>query len=528
MRIGVDVGGTNTDAVLLRGSEIVSWCKTHTTSDISSGVVNAIAHLLQDAKIPAASIQNVMIGTTQFTNAFVERRSLLEVGIMRLASPSGHAVRPKIGWPDDLSQAVGEHSYLLPGGYQFDGREISPFCPQKTRDAARDLASKNIKAVAISSAFAPINGEMEQQAAAIVRDEIADADITLSSDIGGLGLLERENSAIMNASLSRLSKHVVDSFRRALRELYINCPFYISQNDGTLMTPEFVQKFPIFTFASGPTNSMRGAAFLTGVKDAIVLDIGGTTCDVGVLQQGMPRESSFEVDIGGVRTNFRMPDVLAIGLGGGSVIRLNEEGYRIGPDSVGYRISKEALLFGGDTLTATDIAVADNPSLAVGNPELVKSIPADLVAALIAKMHQLCESALDRMKTAAGDVPVILVGGGHILLSRPLIGCSKLHRPEYAQVANAIGAAIAQVGAEIDHIYSYREMGRESALEDVKKRLADRIEAAGGVPDTIEIINIEEVAIAYLPGESVRVRAKAVADLDTGSQGQPREYAGVN
>src|SRR5690606_1733015 len=149
----------------------------------------------------------------------------------------------------------------------------------------------------------------------------------------------------MNACLADLSFKVVDSFRNALLEKGIRAPFYISQNDGTLMTPNHVERYPVLTFASGPTNSMRGAARLAGLGDAMVVDIGGTTSDVGMLMQGFPRESAVAVAIGGVPTSFRMPDVLAIGLGGGSIVRDN--GTRIGPDSVGYRITEEALVFGG-------------------------------------------------------------------------------------------------------------------------------------------------------------------------------------
>ena len=108
------------------------------------------------------------------------------------------------------------------------------------------------------------------------------------------------------------------AFRRAIAELGITAPLYLTQNDGTLMSAEFAERYPVLTFASGPTNSMRGAAFLSGLKDAMVVDIGGTTADVGALTHGFPREASVAVDIGGVRTNFRMPDVYSFGLGGGS------------------------------------------------------------------------------------------------------------------------------------------------------------------------------------------------------------------
>lgn len=143
----------------------------------------------------------------------------------------------------------------------------------------------------------------------------------------------------------------------AFKSLQITCPFLISQNDGTLITGDYAKRFPINTCAAGPTNSIRGAAFLTGLDKAIVVDIGGTTTDIGFLAQGFPRETTTANYIGGVRTNFRMPDVLSIAVGGGTIIRETEAGVTMGPDSVGYQLLEKALVFGGDTLTTTDITV---------------------------------------------------------------------------------------------------------------------------------------------------------------------------
>ena len=122
-----------------------------------------------------------------------------------------------------------------------------------------------------------------------------------------MSLLERENATILNASIQPLARKTISAFKAALCELGLDCALYLTQNDGTLLSSEQAIEFPVFTFASGPTNSMRGAAFLCGVDDAVVVDIGGTTTDVGVLVGGFPREASVAVKIGGVRTNFRMP-----------------------------------------------------------------------------------------------------------------------------------------------------------------------------------------------------------------------------
>lgn len=512
MRIGIDVGGTNTDAALMDGLTVLATCKTPTTPDVSGGITKALETVLTDSKVAASAIEAVMIGTTHFTNAFVERKRLLPVGVVRLALPAASGLPPLTDWPEELGAAMGGHIHMVAGGYEFDGREISPLDETAVAKAAREFKSSGLRTVAISSVFSPVNSGMEERAAAIIRDELPDAAISLSNEIGRIGLLERENAAIMNASLADLAAAVVSSFRSALKQHKIKAPFFISQNDGTLMSAEFVERYPVLTFASGPTNSMRGAAFLADAKDAMVVDIGGTTSDIGMLINGFPRESAVAVDIGGVRTNFRMPDVLAIGLGGGSIVRDGGDGVTVGPDSVGYELTERALVFGGDTLTATDIAVAAGHA-DIGERSRVTGLDAALVNRATEEIQRLLDDAVDRMKTAAGDLPLILVGGGTVLVSRPIKGTSEMNVPENAGTANAIGAAIAQVGAEVDKVYSFESMGRDNALAQAKEEASSKAVAAGADPDTIEIVDIEEVPLAYLPGGSCRVRVKAVGDL---------------
>ena len=216
MRVGVDVGGTNTDAVLMDGEKVVASFKAPTTADVGGGIVNAIGSVLAQSSIVAARIESVMIGTTQFTNAFVEGKRLVEVGIIRAALPATASVQPLLDFPERLANAVGDHSYLVPGGYEFDGREISPLGEREVAEAARDIKAKGLRSVAISCVFSPINSAMEKRMAEIVRNEIPDVELTLSTDIGRVGLIERENATIMNASLVELSKRVVGSFREAL------------------------------------------------------------------------------------------------------------------------------------------------------------------------------------------------------------------------------------------------------------------------------------------------------------------------
>jgi N-methylhydantoinase A/oxoprolinase/acetone carboxylase beta subunit len=516
MRVGVDVGGTNTDAVLMDRTVVREAHKAPTTANVSDGVIAAIRHVLDAAGTAPGAIQSVMLGTTHFTNAFVERRGLLEVGVLRLALPATRGLPPMIDWPHDLGMVIGRHRYLVRGGHQFDGRPIAALDEAAVTAAARDMRARGLKAVAISAVFSPVNSEMEERAADLVRAELPEASITLSSRIGRLGLLERENAAIMNASLAELSMRVVASFRSALRDLAIDAPFYLSQNDGTLMSAEFVEKYPVMTFACGPTNSMRGAAYLSGISDAVVADIGGTTTDFGVLVKGFPRESSVTADVGGVRTNFRMPDILSVGLGGGSLVHRDkhqEERVCIGPKSLGFALTESALVFGGDTLTTTDIAVAAGYA-ELGDPELIRHLEPSLVRNAVDEIHRILEEGVDRMKTSAAPVPLILVGGGSILVKRDIAGTSEVVIPPHAGVANAVGASIAQVAGEVDKLYSYDMLGREAALDEARATALAIAVEAGAVPDSIAIIDLEELPLAYMPGNQVRIRAKAAGELE--------------
>ena len=512
MHIGVDVGGTNTDAALLDEKSVVATVKSQTTADVASGVMTAICSVLNETDTRARDVSGVMIGTTQFTNAFVEGKYLVPVATFRAALPATESLPSMADFPDNLRRVIGQTSYLVGGGYEFDGREIRALDEDAVRTAAQDMRQRGIRSVAISGVFSPVNNTMEHRMAEIILEEAPGTSITLSSEIGRVGLIERENATIMNASLAKISKLVVNAFRSAFGKLEFRCPLFMSQNDGTLMTSEFAERYPVLTFASGPTNSMRGAAYLSGIRDGIVIDIGGTTSDIGVLKDGFPRESALAVDIGSVRTNFRMPDILAIGLGGGSIIRKSKEGVTVGPDSVALKLTERALVFGGDTLTATDIAVAAGHA-EIGDPERVAHVGEDLVNAALDEIHRLLEAAVDKVKTSQGNVPVVLVGGGSILVSRDIKGASDVIRPVNAGVANAIGAGLAQVGGEVDKIFLYADVGRAAAVEQAKQEAIARAVAAGASVETSTIVSLDEVPLAYLPGGAVRIKAKAIGDL---------------
>ncbi len=508
-RIGIDVGGTNTDAVLLEGDRVLHAVKTPTTADVMTGVRLALAGVAPS--VGPEGVQAVMIGTTHFVNAVVQRRDLARVGALRIGLPAARSLPPFCDWPEDLAALARGQVHMVEGGHDYDGRPIMPLDERAVAAAARAMRADGIGCIAIASVFSPLDPAMESRAAEIVRQEIPDAAITLSRDLGRIGLLERENVALMNAALAPLARHTVAAFEEALKQAGVEAPLFITQNDGTVIRAELAARFPVLSFASGPTNSMRGAAFLTGVKDALVVDVGGTTSDVGALKAGFPREANAVVQVGGVRTLFRMPDLHSFGLGGGSRVRTPGHGrIAIGPDSVGFRLPELARIFGGPDLTTSDVAVAAG-LLALGDADRVADLDRAFRDAVLAEAARMLEESVDRMKTEAAAVPLLAVGGGAFLVPDRLAGVSEVLRPANAAVANAVGAAIAQVSGEADQVF--QGLSRAEAMAEAERIARDRAVTSGADRDSLALVDIEDLPLAYLPGGALRVRARVVGEI---------------
>jgi N-methylhydantoinase A/oxoprolinase/acetone carboxylase beta subunit len=507
-RIGIDVGGTNTDAVLLEDDQVVAAVKTPTTEDVTRGITRALAGLVERAP-GAREAQAAMIGTTHFTNAVVQRRDLDRVAAVRVGLPSGASLPPFVDWPEDLAALVRGEVVMLEGGHEFDGRPLVPFDTAGMRAAARRIRDAGIRSVAVAAVFSPLNAACEEQAAAILGEECPDVAVTLSHRLGRIGLLERENAALLNACLVRLARKTTRAFTEALRASGIAAPLYLTQNDGTVMLAEVAEAYPVYSFASGPTNSMRGAAFLSRRGDALVIDVGGTTTDIGSLRHGFPREANSVVEIGEVRTLFRMPDLLSLGLGGGTRVAATPS-LAIGPTSVGYRLTEQALVFGGDVLTVTDVAVAAG-LIELGDRARVASLPASLVDSTLARIRAMIEEGVDRMKTEAGDVPLIAVGGGSFLVPPRLAGVSEVLNVPHQAVANAVGAAIAQVSGEVDQIF--QDLSRDEAIARARRAAEDKAVAAGADRATVSVVEVEDLPLSYLPGNSLRTRVRVVGEI---------------
>lgn len=514
-RLGVDVGGTNTDAVILdEDRKVLADVKYPTSEDVRTGITGAIASVLAKSGIDPSMIHQAMLGTTQCTNAIVERKHLTKIGILRIGAPASLGIPPMTDWPDGFD-SIAEEICMIKGGFEYNGKEIAPFDSDAAEAFFTRMKKAHIRSIAISCVFATVRDDHEKLAENLCRKVMGNTvQVTLSSRIGSMGLIERENAAILNAALYDVARSFTQGFRDSLQQEGItNAKAYVSQNDGTLMELEQAIQYPILTVACGPTNSIRGAGYLSHLTNALVLDVGGTTTDAGVIQNGFPRESGIAVTIGGIRTNFRMPDVVSIGLGGGSIVRTDKDGaVTVGPDSVGWQITSRAMVFGGNTMTATDIAVRLGMAR-LGNPDLVRDIPEETARKAMAVIREKAEDAIDDMKVSSEPVDVILAGGGSIILPETLSGARKVIKPECFGCANAIGAAISKAAGICEKLVDYDKTPREKAIAMVKEEAIQNAIKAGADPETIDIVEAEDVPLQYYPGSTCRIRVKAAGEL---------------
>ncbi|KAI0450896.1 hypothetical protein F5B21DRAFT_507771 [Xylaria acuta] len=528
LRIGVDVGGTNTDGVIIDPSQasapnkgIIAWHKAPTTPNPSIGINDAITTMFESAGVDPDRVASVAIGTTHFVNAVVERdpTRLTKVAVVRLCGPFSQHTLPCVDWPSEMRELVLGHYALLKGGLEVDGRLISDIDEAEIRKECAVIREKGIGSVVVNGIFSPIDTveRQEERAAEFTRAEIPGCDVVCSKEVANLGFLERENAAILNASILAFARKTIRSFQEPVRRLGLRCPVFITQNDGTILSGDMAAKLPIRTFSSGPTNSMRGAAFLVQneVDEAVmVVDIGGTTTDVGLLlANGFPRQQAAYSDLAGVRMNFSCPDIKSIGLGGGSIVRDNEA-LTVGPDSVGYNITKEAIVFGGSTLTATDCTALLDEKLDIGNRELAKGALSDEgLAKFKAVVKHKLEKIIDTMKTSPKDLPVLLVGGGAVIAPDEIKGASRVLKPEWSGVANAIGAAIARVSAVIDTVESTESKTTKQLLDKICHDAIEKAIAAGASRFTVKVVEMDTIPLPYIANKS-RFTVRAAGDFD--------------
>ncbi|KAM0335218.1 hypothetical protein ACHAQA_000260 [Verticillium albo-atrum] len=553
-RVGVDVGGTNTDAAILditsvdtpeRG--VLASHKASTTPDISSGIEAAIRAVLTISAVDQSRVLSVTIGTTHFINALVEAdaRRLSRVAVVRLCGAFTRQIPPFSDFPAGLRRVLDGGAHYLDGGLEIDGREIAPLDHEQIRKAAKDILASGVQSVALVGVFAPLDhaGVHEETCKRIMLEVAPELDVVCSHDIGPPGFLERENATILNAAILRTARKVTSGFKAAMSRLNLACPLYLSQNDGTLIDADAAAEYPIKTFASGPTNSMTGAAFLAGLdktkklgSDAsgsehsadgtepqiLVVDIGGTTTDVcALLPSGFPRQAPGFVEVGGVRTAFSMPEVVSIGLGGGSKVQVGSDpaSVTVGPGSVGHFLKEQALVFGGPTLTTTDIVVATGKS-ELGDRKFIENLPQPTIDVARRKIKKMIEGVVEQMKVSAAPVHILLVGGGALLVTEELDGVDKCIQPVHQGAANAVGAAIGKISGEVDVIEILEGRDEKEVVAAACQKAVDQAIAKGASAEDVSVVEINKIPLQYVDNGAMRIQVRAVGKLAVPEDGK--------
>ncbi len=326
--LGIDTGGTYTDAVLLEyySRRVLSSHKSLTTKrDFSIGIEQVIDGIqIED---PSA-IRMVSVSTTLATNAIAEgkgkRVALLLIGY-DAELISSFKMESRFATP---------HFYYFPGGHDLYGREKAEL------DLPGILAQVNkIKdhtdALAISSYFSPLNPEHENRAYNAI-SRICDLPIVLGHQLSTkLGSVERATTAALNASLLAVLQDFIIAVRRAMERRHIDAPLMVVRGDGTLMSDEFAARTPVETIHSGPAASSIGGRFLSGLTDALVVDVGGTTTDLALIQGGQVAVSAEGASVGEYKTSVQAANLLSIALGGDSHITVTRDhDIAIGPERV--------------------------------------------------------------------------------------------------------------------------------------------------------------------------------------------------
>ena len=314
--LGVDTGGTYTDAVILEGEErVVSFSKALTTrSDLSLGIASAIEKAVEQKNIDPEKISLVSLSTTLATNALVEgqgdRVALVMIGF-KDSDLEKHSIF------DALS---GDPFLVADGGHNYAGFEKNPL--DKNKLANWVSAVKGVSAYAICSQFAVRNPEHELEAAEIIR-RLTNKPVSLSHQLSAkLNGPKRALTAILNARLIALIDLLIIKAEHVIKSLGILAPLMVVRGDGALISAEQAREKPIETILSGPAASIVGARWLTDEKEAIVSDIGGTTTDIAVLKGGKPAIDPKGASVGPYRTMVEAVAMYTFGLGGDSEVNL--------------------------------------------------------------------------------------------------------------------------------------------------------------------------------------------------------------
>ena len=449
LRLGVDVGTVSTDAVLMDANDrLLVKCRLPPASNAEDAVRGAIGATVEAAGADPARVTRAMVGAASVMEALLKRRSLDRVAVIRIGAPLTRALPPLCRWPADLRRAVSAGEIVVGGGAEYDGHSAQPLDAEAVARFVASVAGE-LDVVAITGVFSPVAADQELAACEVVRGELGNrVPVSMSHEIGSLGLLGRENATVLNAALSGAAEALAATLKVTLELARIHADLYVAQSDGSVMAIEHALRYPVLMIGSRFPLAMRGAAYLSGVGDAVVVSVGSRSADVGVLVNGYPRESDAPPSIEGVRMDVRAPSTVTVAIG---------------------------------------------RDQAADQAELEAALPGAIV----------------RAKGAHAALPLVAVGEGSARVPDVLPGVSEVMRPADGEMASAIGMAIAPVTGQADVYCLDRPAQRERALAMARTAAIESAIHAGADPRAVEVIEQSELPLSYLLDPAVQIRVKA-------------------
>jgi N-methylhydantoinase A len=372
-RLGVDVGGTFTDLLLLNEETGDFWRhKTPSTPhDSSEGVMVGVNAVCAKAKVDPSDIDIFLHGTTVATNAVLEGKGA-RVGlvttegyrqVMQIARslvPGGLAAW--IVWPKPEPLARLEDTVEIKGRIDAEGGEIRPIDEANVRAQLQILKANKVEAITIALMNAYMNGAHERAVAAIVREVLPDTPISMSHEVlPEMQEYERTLTTVANATVRPVVARYVRNLREKLRGMGMQGRIALLRSDGGLMSSEKSEEHPVSLLMSGPAGGVTGALWVarnSGLTNILTLDVGGTSTDVALIENGEPRRTR-TTDVGHLTVRASSLDVKTVGAGGGSIAKVPEltRALRVGPESAGANPGPAAYGKGGTQATVTDANV---------------------------------------------------------------------------------------------------------------------------------------------------------------------------
>lgn len=540
MIIGIDMGGTNIDGVLIEQARIIRTVKYPVDgSDYFQSIWRCLSALIDQVDVNL--IRRIQLSTTISTNAIVENK-VSRVGLILQPGPG-------LNWQyERLGDAVARVS----GSVDHRGKLIRELDWAEIARVKQDFAAKPIDALAVISKFSTRNPEPEKQLADYFAADYPD--ITLGHTLSGrLNFPRRVETAYLNAAVAATFGRFAADLTKALADKGISAPVYILKADGGTIDLDGARLRPVETILSGPAASFMGLSALLKeqASDQVLLDIGGTTTDIFFLVDGVSLFEPFGIEIDGRKTLVRAVFSYSIGLGGDSYVRFEDDKLVIGPNRLG-----PAIAFGGSELTPSDALVylnrmtgdyPDKSRQAIEELARERAMSPDQLARdIVQQMCQTIKQTIDQLLDKLDDSPVYtikellqdrrirpasvsLIGGPAKALAEDLSQCLNLsvRTPENYSVANAIGAALARPTREINLLFDseramiaipelsvYQTANQMYSLDQAKQlALAYLVSPSEGEPAADQTAEIVEAASfnviqGYRKERIIRVKAQ--------------------